>query len=134
LVALLLTTGFVLAITKHYTIHRWCQTIAVALNLVLVIWLMVLPFRDFVLRDIGGPRPSIFYVIPSVHATIGAVALIYGVFVALRGNELMIKPLKFRNYKVFMRIAYSLYMAATVMGCVVYYTWFVVVPNPPVFK
>lgn len=132
-VATLFTIGFVLARNKKYTAHRWCQTAAVTINLILVLWLMILPFRDFVLRDVGGPREAIFYLVPSIHATIGSIALIFGVFVALRGNELMIKPLKFKNYKVFMRIAYGLYMAATLVGCTVYYTWFVVVSKPPVF-
>jgi uncharacterized membrane protein YozB (DUF420 family) len=133
-VAILFTVGLLLARMQKYTAHRWVQTTAASLNLILVVWLMLLPFRDFVLRDSGGPRPSIFYVVPSIHMTIGAVALIYGLFVVLRGNGLMIKSLRFRNYKVFMRIAYSLYMAATLAGCAVYYTWFVVVPNAPIFK
>jgi hypothetical protein len=133
-VAILFTIGYGLARMKRYTAHRWVQTIAASINLVLVLWLMVLPFRDFVLRGAAEPQPPIFYVIPSIHATIGTVALIFGVFVVLRGNELMIKPLKFNNYKVFMRIAYGLYMAATLAGCAVYYTWFVTVPNPPLFQ
>jgi uncharacterized membrane protein YozB (DUF420 family) len=33
--------------------------------------------------------------------------------------------LKFKNYKRFMRIAYTLYMVATVLGVLVYLTWFV---------
>lgn len=134
LVGVLFTIGYVLARRKQYTAHRWVQTTAAAINLILVLWLMILPFRDFVLRGAAGPQPPLFYVIPSIHGTIGAVALIFGVFVVLRGNGMMIKPLQFNNYKVFMRIAYGLYMAATLAGCAVYYTWFVVMANPPVFK
>ncbi len=128
IVASLFTIGFVLARRKNYGAHRWCQTGAAALNAILVLWLMVLPFRDFVVLDKGGPRLSLFYVITTIHATIGAVALLFGVFVVLRGNELMIKPLKFRNYKFFMRLAYTLYIAATLMGIIVYLTWFVWLP------
>jgi len=136
LVATLFTTGLVLARRKNYVAHRWFQTIAAALNAILVLWLMLLPFRDFVLSDTGGPRPSIFYVITTVHATIGAAALLFGLFVALRGNELMLAPLKFRNYKFFMRLSYTLYMAASVAGVLVYLTWFVWLPaaQAPVFK
>lgn len=128
LVAALFTTGLVLARRKNYTAHRWFQTIAASLNAILVLWLMVLPFRDFVLADKGGPRLSIFYVMTTIHATIGACALLFGVFVALRGNELMLKPLKFRNYKFFMRLSYTLYMAASLAGVLVYLTWFVWLP------
>lgn len=133
LVAILFSIGFWLARKGHYTIHRWVQTTAASINLILVLWLMVLPFRDFVLRGHAGPEPTIFYVVPAIHGTIGAIGLLFGVFVVLRGNNLMIKPLRFNNYKLFMRIAYTLYMTATLLGCAVYYTWFVVVPNPPVF-
>lgn len=133
IVGILFTVGFVLARMKHYTAHRWVQTVAASINLILVFWLMVLPFRDFVLRGNAGPQPPIFYLVPAIHGTIGAVALLFGVFVVLRGNNLMIKPLRFNNYKLFMRIAYGLYITATLAGCAVYYTWFVAVPNPPVF-
>lgn len=127
-VAALFTTGVVLAKRKNYDAHRWCQTAAAALNAILVLWLMVLPFRDFVVRNVGGPRDSIFYIVTSIHATIGSIALLFGVFVALRGNELMISPLKFRNYKFFMRLSYTFYMAATLLGILVYLTWFVWLP------
>jgi uncharacterized membrane protein YozB (DUF420 family) len=134
LVATLFSIGFFLARQRNYKAHRWVQTIAAATNLVLVLWMMLLPFRDFVWKDVGGPRPVIFYIVTSIHAIIGTVTLIFGVFVALRGNGLMIQPLKFKNYKVFMRTAYGLYMATTLLGILVYITWFVIIPNPPVFK
>jgi hypothetical protein len=40
--------------------------------------------------------------------------------VVLRGNELVPARLKFNNYKPFMRWAYGLYMAATLIGIAVY--------------
>lgn len=133
-VAALFTVGFVLARQRRYNTHRWVQTGAATLNLIMVLWMMILPFRDFVVRDQGGPRWLIFYAVTLTHAVIGFVALIFGVFVVLRGNELMIKPLKFNNYKLFMRVSYSLYMLATLLGLAVYTTWFVIIPNPPVFQ
>lgn len=133
-VALLLTIGFVLARRRRYVQHRWVQTSAVTLNAILVLWLMILPFRDFVIRDQGGPRPQIFYLVTIAHALFGAVAFPFGVFVALRGNELVPKALKFNNYKLFMRVAYTLYMLTTILGVWVYITWFVTVPNPPIYS
>jgi uncharacterized membrane protein YozB (DUF420 family) len=133
LIAALFTVGAVMARRQRYEAHRWIQTSAALLNLIMVLWMMVLPFRDFVMRDIGGPRPTLFYTVTSVHAIIGFVALTFGLFVTLRGNELVPQPLKFNNYKRYMRIAYGLYMAATLLGVWVYIIWFITIPNPPQF-
>ncbi|HSB89957.1 MAG TPA: DUF420 domain-containing protein [Anaerolineales bacterium] len=133
-VALLFTIGFLLARARHYTAHRWVQTSAAALNAILVGWMMILPFRDFVLPGIPGRLDERFYAITTIHGLVGGAALIFGVFVALRGNELVPASLKFRDYKRFMRVAYGLYMLATLIGVLVYLTWFVGNPNPPVYQ
>jgi uncharacterized membrane protein YozB (DUF420 family) len=133
IIAIMFTIGVWFARRRRYQTHRWIQTTAVVLNAILVLWLMILPFRDFVLRDVGGPRPQIFYTITTIHALFGIVAFPFGMFVALRGNELVPKPLKFNNYKGFMRVAYGLYIVTTLLGILVYYVWFVLIPNPPVF-
>ncbi len=134
IIGILLTIGFVLARQKHYQAHRWMQTTAAGANLVLVLWLMILPFRDFVLRDVGGPRPNYFYVVTALHAISGLSAVILGIFVVLRANGLMIKPLRFNNYKVFMRTSYTLYIVTILLGIVVYFIWFTSIPNPPVYQ
>lgn len=134
LAAALFTLGFYLARKRLYQAHRWVQTGAASLNAILVLWMMLLPYRDFVIRDQGGPRPGVFYAITTIHALIGGVALVFGLFVVLRGNELVPAALKFRNYKGYMRTAYALYMTATLLGILVYLIWFVWIPNPPVFQ
>lgn len=58
---------------------------------------MILPYRDFIIRDAGGPRDSLFYVITTTHAVIGFFAFVFGNFVVLRGNNLMIPALKIRQ-------------------------------------
>jgi hypothetical protein len=119
---------------KLFNQHRWMQTAGAVVNIILVLWLMILPYRDFVVRDAGGPRDSVFYIITTIHAVIGAFAFIFGNFVVLRGNNLMIPALKFNNYKPYMRIAYIAYITTTLLGVWVYVTWFVTIANPPVFK
>ena len=134
IIGVLFTIGFVLARQKHYQAHRWMQTTAAVANLVFVLWLMVLPFRDYVLRDVDGPRPGYFYVVTVLHAIFGITAVILGVFVVLRANGLMIKLLRFNNYKAFMRTSYALYIITIVLGIVVYLVWFTSIPNPPVYQ
>ncbi len=135
IVAILFTVGVYLAVKGHYQAHRWVQTTAVTLNALLVLWMMILPFRDFILRDFMGERPPIFYAVTTAHGIIGIVALVFGLFVMLRGNNFILIPqaLRFNNYKLFMRISYGLYMLATLLGVWVYFTWFVTISNPPTF-
>jgi hypothetical protein len=56
---------------------------------------------------------------------VGAIGLVLGTFVVLRGNELVPKALRFSNYKLFMRTSYVLYMLATLLGVIVYVLAFV---------
>jgi len=135
LVAALLTLGVYFAVRGQYGAHRITQTTAVIINAILVLWMMVLPFRDFILpADNPGGLPQSAVLTTRIHALAGATALIFGIFVMLRGNRLVPKFLQFNNYKAFMRVAYTLYMLATLIGIFVYITWFVGNPNPPSYQ
>lgn len=133
-IALIFSIGAWMAVRGKYGVHRLLQTTAVILNLILVLWMMLLPYRDFVAPGIPQRLNERFYSITTLHASLGLAALALGLFVALRGNGLMIKPLRFNNYKLFMRISYGLYILATLVGIWVYFTWFVNNPNPPIYQ
>lgn len=49
------------------------------------------------------------------------LGLVLGLFVELRGNELVPQSLRFSNYKRFMGVSYALYMLGTLLGVIVYY-------------
>jgi hypothetical protein len=134
LVAVIFTTGAVMALRQRYELHRWLQTAGAVLNVILVLWLMILPYRDFVAPGIPHRLAERFYGVTTLHAVIGFFAFTFGNFVVLRGNGLMIKALKFNNYKPFMRVAYVLYMVTTLLGIWVYFVWFVNNPNPPIYE
>ena len=132
LVVVLLTIGVVLAVRGNYSAHRWFQTSAATLTAILVLWLMVLPFRDFVApasNPAGLPLPAI--ATTRIHAAVGFTALVFGLYVTLGANKLLPKFMRFNNYKAYMRVAYTLYMLASLIGLFVYITWFVGNPNPP---
>lgn len=133
LVAALFSLGYYLALKKKYDTHKWIQTSGAVLNIILVLWLMILPYRDFIVRDQGGPRDSIFYTVTIIHAVVGFLAFFLGNFVVLRGHGLVPKKLQFNSYKPFMRTAYGLYITTTLLGVWVYITWFVTINNTPTF-
>lgn len=133
-IAIALTVGVVLARRGKYEAHRWVQTSSVVLNVVLVIWLMILPYRDFVAPGIPQQLNEPFFLITTLHGFVGFFAFVLGIFIVLRANGLMINALKFNNYKLFMRTSYGLYMLTIFLGLLVYYFWFVNNPNPPVYN
>jgi uncharacterized membrane protein YozB (DUF420 family) len=123
--AALLTVGWQLAVRKRYDAHRWVQTAAVTLNAGVVLLSMVTSFAVYILPGIPAKLNEGSYGITTLHAILGALTVVFGVFVALRGNGLVPKALRFKNYKLFMRVAYALYMASTLGGVVLYIVVFV---------
>jgi len=116
----LFTIGWRLAIRKRYEAHRWVQTSAVILNTLVVLITMISSFVTYILPGIPGKLYEGSYGVTTVHALVGMVGLVLGVFIVLRGNNLVPKALRFSNYKLFMRTSYVLYTVATLLGVVVY--------------
>ena len=123
--AILFNIGFILARRKQFTAHRWVQTIAVITNTLVVIISMVTSYIIYILPGIPDKLGEGDYAVTTLHSIIGAISLVFGVFVALRGNGLVPKNLRFNNYKPFMRWAYALYMLATLGGVIIYIIIFV---------
>ena len=123
--AVLFNVGFILARRKRFEVHRWVQTTSVAINTVVVLISMVTSYIIYILPGIPAKLNQGDYAVTTVHGMVGAIALLYGVFVALRGNKLVPKSLRFKNYKLFMRWAYAVYMLATLGGVGVYIIVFV---------
>jgi len=124
--AVLFTIGWQLARHEHYEIHRWVQTGAASVNAMVVLGVMINSFITHILPGIPGKLLQGDYGVTTVHAIIGAIGLVLGVFVVLRGNKLVPKALRFKNYKLFMRTSYTLYMLATFIGVIVYIEAFVI--------
>jgi len=124
--ALMFTIGWQLALRKRYEAHRWFQTAAATLNAIVVILAMVNVFIVYILPGIPAKLFQGSYGATTVHALVGAIGLILGVFVVLRANKLVPEGLRFNNYKLFMRTSYSLYMLATLLGVVVYIMAYVI--------
>ena len=124
--AILFTIGWQLARHKHFEAHRWVQTSSATLNAVVVLVVMI---RSFVLHILPGIPAKLLqgdYAVTTIHALVGATGLLLGIFVVLRGNGLVPQALRFKKYKPFMRTAYALYMAATLLGVIVYTEAFII--------
>ncbi|GIV93110.1 MAG: hypothetical protein ACUVSL_10445 [Chloroflexus sp.] len=119
LVAIAFIIGAYLAVKGYYTAHRWVQTGAAGVNLALVFGVMI-PSLLNVSPDENLTLPAAAFVAMPAHEVIGTVAMVFGVYVVLVGNEWLPQRWRFTNYKLFMRIAFGLYLAATIIGVAVY--------------
>jgi uncharacterized membrane protein YozB (DUF420 family) len=118
--AVLFTIGWQLAFRKRYKLHRWVQTSAVILNTVVVLVAMVSSFVIYILPGIPAKLNEGSYGVTTIHAFVGLIGVVLGVFIVLRMNNLVPKAIQFSNYKLFMRTSYLIYMVATLLGVVVY--------------
>ncbi len=126
----LFTIGWQLAVHKHYDFHRWVQTSAAIINAAVVLVVMVGSFWGFTLPQVPArlAEPPVWVAV--VHACVGTITLLLGVFVVLRANQLVPQALRFKNYKLFMRTSYGLYMFATLLGIAVYVVTYMIASRP----
>jgi uncharacterized membrane protein YozB (DUF420 family) len=118
--AVLFTIGWRLAVHRRYEAHRWVQTTAVGLNAVVVAAWMIRSFVLYVLPVIPAKLDQRSYAVATVHALVGVIGVVLGVFVVLRGNELVPQRLRFKDYKPFMRSSYALYLLGTLTGVILF--------------
>jgi uncharacterized membrane protein YozB (DUF420 family) len=121
-VVVLLTIGWRLAAAKRFEAHRWVQTTAVVLStLVAAIWMIRL-FWSYVLPELPARLGDRLYGLTTLHSVVAAIAMVLGVVVVLRANELFPRAWRFsqRKYKPVMRTAYGLYLLAALLGLIVF--------------
>lgn len=126
LTATLFTIGWRLIRHHHVEAHRWVQTVAAIINAVVVLGVMINSFFVHILPGLPEKFFEGSYGVTTVHAFVGSIGLVLGIFVVLRGNQLVPQRLRFKNYKWFMRTSYALYMLATLLGVAVYIEAFII--------
>jgi uncharacterized membrane protein YozB (DUF420 family) len=126
LTMVLFTVGWQLAVHKKFSHHRWIQTSAVVINTAVILVVMIASFIIYIIPGIPSKLLEGNYGLTVVHAFVGTITMLLGVFIALRANGLVPKRFRFKNYKRFMRISYVLYLVAGVLGVFVYITTFMI--------
>jgi uncharacterized membrane protein YozB (DUF420 family) len=119
---LLLVAGLLLARGSRYVSHGICQSIALVGTLLMTAVWMLPAYRD-------NYGPAIFAlgnrvsVAAAVHVVTGTVALLLGVYVVLvAGTPILPRPLRFTDYKRWMRALITIWWLALVFGVLTY--WF----------
>jgi uncharacterized membrane protein YozB (DUF420 family) len=117
--------GMLLARRGHYRAHKYCQSTVLLLNLPLIAFIMVPSFRDQVQPQLPGSLGDRFYVVATVHAVIGVLAQVLGLYIILvAGTTLIPRGLRFKRYKLWMRIELALWWIVVLAGVGVYSVWY----------
>jgi uncharacterized membrane protein YozB (DUF420 family) len=120
-----LIAGTLLARAERYVAHGVCQTTVFALNLVMIAVVMGPPFGERVAPRISTHLWKRYYAIVTLHAALGAVAEILGLYVLLvAGTNILPPSWRFTRWKLRMRIELILWWLVIFMGIPTYYVWY----------
>jgi len=124
LMGVALLIGMVLAHRGHYRAHAICQGSVMLLNLVMIALIMLPSFRLGVLPGLPAELDKPFYFVATLHAALGSVAELLGLYIVLRaGTNLLPQLLRFQNYKPWMRTELTLWWTVILLGVATYYVW-----------
>jgi uncharacterized membrane protein YozB (DUF420 family) len=116
----LLTVGVVFAVRHEYPKHRGFQTTGVIISVVpAVLWMVPSLWRN-TLPDLPGNLGDGSQVLTAAHTVVGVAAVVLGLVLVIRGNQLMAAGASLGGYRTAMRVAYVLYMVGAVLGVAVY--------------
>ena len=128
--ATVLAGGMILARAKRFRVHAWTQSTVLLLNLIAIGSVMLPSFRKQVASSIPSGLQDPYYAVATIHAGLGGVAEVLGLYVILvAGTNMVPSGLRFRNYKLWMRTTLGLWWAVVLLGVGVYSLWYVV-PSP----
>ncbi len=119
-----LTFGFMLARRGSISAHQYNQTAWVLFNIVLVEFIMATSFYKQVLPGIPAKLARPYYWLSSVHTMVGGLTVFSGVYILLRMNKLLPKPLRVSWWKNLMRATLTGYWLVGLLGVGTYYVWY----------
>ncbi len=119
-----LSLGVVFARRGKITAHQYNQTGWVLLNIVLTIFIMIVAYVEYVLPDFPKNLGQAFGLVSTVHAILGSLAIVCGVYIVLRMNHLLPAKWRIKGWKRLMRWTFALYLAVGLLGLGIYYFWY----------
>jgi plastocyanin len=115
-----------LARRKQYRAHKYCQSSVMLLNLAMILLIMAPSFHRQVEPQLPGGLKETYYLVPYVHAVLGTIAELLGLYIVLvAATSIIPKKLRFNRYKPWMRTALALWWLVIAIGIGTYYVWYV---------
>jgi len=121
-----LLVGMRLARRRQFRAHALCQTTVMLLNLVMIVVIMIPSFSRQVSPNLGKIFTDPYYTLPIVHAALGTIAELLGLYVVLIAAGVRFVPmsLRFRNYRAWMRATLALWWIVIGFGVATYVVWY----------
>src|SRR5882672_4268427 len=122
---LALLVGMFLARRKQFRAHKYCQSSVMLLNLVMIFLIMAPSFHKQVQPQVPGGLKEAYYLVPYVHATLGTIAEVLGLYIVLvAATNILPRKLRFKRYKPWMRAELVLWWLVILFGVSTYYVWY----------
>ncbi|HXU35816.1 MAG TPA: DUF420 domain-containing protein [Blastocatellia bacterium] len=123
---LALLVGMALARRKNFRAHKYVQSSVMILNLLMIFLIMAPSFHKQVQPQVPGGLREAYYLIPYVHATLGTIAEVLGLYIVLvAATKILPRKLRFKRYKPWMRTELALWWIVVLIGVSTYYVWYV---------
>lgn len=120
-----LLVGARLARRGHYVAHGICQTTVMVLNLVTIVSIMGLSFREQVVPRLPAGLGRRYFAVATGHALLGAGVETLGLYIVLvAGTKIVPRRLRFTNWKRWMRIELVLWWVVVLTGIWTYASWY----------
>jgi len=120
-----LLVGYAAARSKNIPAHQYIQTGMVLLFLVLIVFIMEVSFWSNVSPGLPARIGEAAYGLPAVHAALGGLAELSGLYLILHMNGWIPKALQVRRWKTLMRATLVLYILVAALGTATYVIWYV---------
>lgn len=122
-VALLL--GWWLARRKQFRAHGFCQSTVMLVNLILIVMIMLPAFNRVVQPKIHSALDDLYYLVAAIHAGLGILAELLGLYVVLVATKVLPEPLRFQNWRSWMKTTLALWWLVLLLGFGTYYFWYI---------
>ncbi|MCI0491215.1 MAG: DUF420 domain-containing protein [Blastocatellia bacterium] len=127
---LALLYGMFLARRKKFRAHKYCQSSVMLLNLVMIFLIMVPSFHRQVEPQIPSELGDSYYLVATIHATLGTVAELLGLYIMLvAATKILPQRLRFKRFKPWMRAELALWWIVILLGLGTYYYWYIATPG-----
>ena len=126
-----LLTGALLARSRRFRAHAWCQSAIVLVNLAVIVLVMIPSFRAQISPQIPRKLGKPYYALATAHAALGTITEIAGLYILLTaGTSVLPEKLRITKYKLWMRTVLVLWWVVLLSGVATYARWYV----PHVFR